>query len=176
MQLNTIVRRVAGCALVLGVAFILAARPARADVSVEGGAIVTGSTAGAAGALSLGLLKLPLIPLAGELTFAAPFKGGYATTFNARLSFAGSGVGAGAGFGTLGAVHRTGTLYDALLAHAIAPHTALEARMYFGGSRPSALFAGRFAFRSDHLAPPEQGTKPSAADWLGPCSPMIRGI
>ena len=115
---------------------------ARADVSVEGGAIVTGSTAGAAGALSLGLLKLPLIPLAGELTFAAPFKGGYATTFDARLSFAGTTVGAGAGFGTLGAVHRTGTLYDALLAHAIAPHTALEARMYFGGSRPSALFAG----------------------------------
>ena len=108
-------------------------------------------------------MKLPLIPLAGEFTFAAPFNGGYATTFDAQLSFAGTTVGAGAGFGTPGAVHRTGTLYDALLAHAIAPHTALEARMYFGASRPSASFAGVSLFALTTYA---AGTRnqPSAAD------------
>ena len=130
------------CARVLVTALALAPRPARADISLEGGAAVTGSSASAEGALSLGLLNLPLVPLAGELTVAVPFNGGYATTLDARLSFAGTAVGAGAGFGTLGATNRTGAIYDALLAHGIAPHTALEARLYFGPSRPSTLFAG----------------------------------
>jgi hypothetical protein len=138
---NIRTRAIAG-ALVLGAALALAAAPARADVSLEGGAAVTGDSASAAAALSLGLLNLPLVPLAGELTVAAPFNGGYATTFDARLTFAGTAVGAGAGFGTLGATNRTGAIYDALLAHGIAPHTALEARLYFGPSRPSTLFAG----------------------------------
>jgi hypothetical protein len=129
-------------AIALGVGLALAPRPAEATISIEGGAAVTGSTASAAGAVSLGLLNLPLVPLAGELTVVAPFKGGYATTLDARLSFAGTAVGAGAGFGTLGALNRTGAIYDALLAHGIAPHTALEARLYFGPSRPSTLFAG----------------------------------
>ena len=128
--------------LVLGSALVLTPRPARAGISIEGGATVTGSSASAAGALSLGLLNLPLVPLTGELTVLAPFKGGYATTFDARFSFAGTDVGAGAGFGTLGATDRTGAIYDALLAHGIAPHTALEVRLYFGPSRPSTFFAG----------------------------------
>jgi hypothetical protein len=71
-----------------------------------------------------------------------PFNGGYATTADARLTFAGTAIGAGAGFGTLGATNRTGAIYDALIAHGIAPHTALEARLYFGPSRPSTFFAG----------------------------------
>jgi hypothetical protein len=129
-------------ALVLAVALVLVPRPAPAATSIEGGAVVTGSKAAAQGALSLGLLNLPLVPLAGELTVAVPFNGGYATTLDARLSFAGTAIGAGAGFGTLGATNRTGAIYDALLAHGIAPHTALEARLYFGPSRPSTLFAG----------------------------------
>ena len=131
-----------GLAIALASAPAFAPRPAAADISVEGGATVTGSTASAAGAVSLGLLNLPLVPLAGELTVVAPFNGGYATTLDARFSFAGTAVGAGAGFGTLGATNRTGAIYDALLAHGIAPHTALEARLYFGPSRPSTLFAG----------------------------------
>ena len=73
---------------------------------------------------------------------AVPFNGGYATTFDARLHFAATSVGAGVGFGTLGATNLTGVIYDALLAQGIAPHTALEARLYFGPSRPSTLFAG----------------------------------
>jgi hypothetical protein len=135
-------QRTLACALVLGAALAVMPRPALADISLEGGAVVSGSSTSAAGALSLGLLNLPLVPLAGELTLVVPVNGGYATTADARLSFAGTTVGAGAGFGTLGATSRTGAIYDALLAHGIAPHTALEARLYFGPSRPSTLFAG----------------------------------
>jgi hypothetical protein len=142
MQTRLFLRRTVACALVFGAALAFSPRPARADISLEGGAAVTGGTASGAAALSLGLLNLPLVPLAAELTVAVPFNGGYATTLDARLSFAGTAVGAGAGFGTLGAVNRTGAIYDALLAHGIAPHTALEARLYFGPSRPSTLFAG----------------------------------
>jgi hypothetical protein len=142
MKIHAILLRTTAGALALAAFLALTPRPASADVSFEGGAAVTGGTAGAAGALSLGLLNLPLVPLAGELTVAVPFKGGYATTFDARLSFAGTTLGAGAGFGSVGAVGRTGAVYDALLAHGIAPHTALEARLYFGPSRPSTLFAG----------------------------------
>jgi hypothetical protein len=141
--------RTAACALALmsAVALAGAPRPAKADISVEAGAAVTGSTASGAAAVSLGLLHLPLVPLAGELTVAVPFNGGYATTLDARLGLAGTAVGAGVGFGTLGATNRTGAIYDALLAHGIAPHTALEARLYFGPSRPSTLLAGlRFSF------------------------------
>jgi hypothetical protein len=135
MEMRSLLQRTMACAFVLGAALALAPAPARADISLEGGAAVSGGKAGAAGALSLGLLNLPLVPLAGELTVAVPFNGGYATTFDARLSFAGTAIGAGAGFGT-------GAIYDVLLAHGIAPHTALEARLYFGPSRPSTLFAG----------------------------------
>lgn len=142
MQAQSFLRRTAACALVLGAALALIPPPARADISLEGGATVTGGSASGAAALSLGLLNLPLVPLAAELTVAVPFNGGYATTLDARLSFAGTAVGAGVGFGTLGATNRTGAIYDALLAHGIAPHTALEARLYFGPSRPSTLFAG----------------------------------
>jgi hypothetical protein len=139
--------RTAACALALTSAVAGAPRPASADISVEAGAAVTGGTASGAGAVSLGLLRLPLVPLAAELTVAAPFNGGYATTLDARLGLAGTAVGAGIGFGTLGATNRTGAIYDALLAHGIAPHTALEARLYFGPSRPSTLLAGlRFSF------------------------------
>jgi hypothetical protein len=142
MQIFRILRRTAACALILGTAIVLTPRAARADISLEGAAVVTGSKTSAGGALSLGLLNLPLVPLCGELTVAVPFNGGYATTFDARLRFAATSVGAGVGFGTLGATSQTGVIYNALLAQGIAPHTALEARLYFGPSRPSTLFAG----------------------------------
>jgi hypothetical protein len=141
MQAKTFLLRTATCALIAAMLAVMP-RPASADVSLEGGAAVTGGKASGEGALSLGLFNLPLIPLAGELTVAVPFDGGYATTFDARLTFAGTAIGAGAGFGTLGATNQTGAIYDALIAHGIAPHTALEARLYFGPSRPSTLFAG----------------------------------
>jgi hypothetical protein len=142
MQAKTFLLRTATCALIFAAMLAVMPRPAWADVSLEGGAAVTGGKASGEGALSLGLFNLPLIPLAGELTVAVPFDGGYATTFDARLTFAGTAIGAGAGFGTLGATNQTGAIYDALIAHGIAPHTALEARLYFGPSRPSTLFAG----------------------------------
>jgi hypothetical protein len=115
---------------------------ASADVSLEaGGFFGNGGTTGA-GALSLGVFGIPPVPLAGELTFAAPFNGGYAATFDLRLNAAGTTIGAGAGFGSVGARATTGTLYDAILAHSIAPHTALEARVYLGHNRPSSVLAG----------------------------------
>ena len=142
MQLSSVLRRTAACAITLGAVLVLMPRPAQADVSLEAGAMTNSSNTSFAGALSLGLLNLPLVPLAAELTVAAPTSGGYATTLDARLSFAGTAIGAGAGFGNLGATSTTGAVFDGLLAHTIAPHTALEARLYFGPTRPSTLFAG----------------------------------
>jgi hypothetical protein len=135
-------RRTTACALVLGAALAIAPRPARADVSIDAGAAVTGSSANLAGALSVGVFNVPLIPLATELTAIAPENGGFATTFDARFTVAGTAIGAGAGVGTLGAMHQTSVIYDGILAHGIAPHTALEARMYFGPLRPSTFFGG----------------------------------
>ena len=143
------------CAFVLGAALALAPAPARADISLEGGAAVSGGKAGAAGALSLGLLNLPLVPLAGELTVAVPFNGGYATTFDARLSFAGTAIGAGAGFGTLGATNRTGAIYDALLA----PHGARSAPLLRTVATVHALRRRPLLA----LNPEVQGTKRSRA-------------
>ena len=142
MQMTMILKRTIAFALMLGAVLAFTRGPAQADVAIDAGATVTGSHASAAGALSLGLFNLPLVPLAGQLTVAVPANGGYATTFDARFTVAGTAIGAGVGFGTLGLTNTTGAIYDAILAHGIAPHTALEARMYFGPSRPSTLFAG----------------------------------
>jgi hypothetical protein len=142
MTNQTSLRRTVACALVLGAALLAAPRPARADVSIDAGAAITNNSAHLAGALSLGVLNVPVVPLAAELTAIAPQNGGFATTLDARLTVAGTAIGAGAGVGTLGFTNHTGMIYDGILAHGIAPHTALEARMYFGPQRPSTLFAG----------------------------------
>jgi hypothetical protein len=142
MKIQSILQRTAFYAVLAGAALAVTTGTARADVSIAGGAAVTGSTASAAGMLSLGLLNAPLVPLAVELSGMVPGNGGYAATVDARFSFAGTAIGAGAGVGSVGAISHTGAVYDALLAHGIAPHTALEARLYFGPTRPSTLFAG----------------------------------
>jgi hypothetical protein len=142
MTFQISLRRTVMCALILGAALATAPRPAGADVSIDAGAVVSGNSAHLAGALSLGVFNVPVVPLAAELTAIAPQNGGFATTFDARLTVAGTAIGAGAGIGTLGFTNHTGVIYDGILAHGIAPHTALEARMYFGPQRPSTLFAG----------------------------------
>lgn len=142
MKIKSSLRRTIAAALIAGAGLALLPAAARADVSIAGGAAVTGGRASGAGALSLGLINAPLVPLAVELTGMVPGNGGYAVTADARFTFAGTAVGAGAGFGSVGAISHTGGVYDALLAHGIAPHTALEARLYFGPTRPSTLFAG----------------------------------
>jgi hypothetical protein len=142
MNIQIILQRTIACVFIAGGALALTPAAARADVSVEGGAAITGSTASGAGALSLGLLNAPVVPLSVELTGLVPGNGGYAATVDARFSFAGTAIGAGAGVGSVGSIFHTGAVYDALLAHGIAPHTALEARLYFGPTRPSTLFAG----------------------------------
>jgi hypothetical protein len=134
-------------ALALVATLAASALPARAEVALEGAGVFGNGSASAGAALSLGLLHVPLTPLSADLTVAVPFNGGYATTLDARLGFAGTTIGAGAGFGTLGATNRTGAIFDALIAEGIAPHTALQVRVYFGDARATTVFAGvRFAF------------------------------
>ena len=142
MKIQALLQRTVVSALIAGTTLAFTPATARADVSVEGGAAITGSTASAAGALSLGLLNAPVVPLAVELTGLVPGNGGYAATVDARFTFAGTAIGAGAGVGSVGSIFHTGAVYDAILAHGVAPHTALEARLYFGPTRPSTLFAG----------------------------------
>ena len=122
-------------------------RPARRGRRRRRRACSGNGSAGGGAALSLGLFKLPVVPLSADLTVAVPFNGGYATTVDARFAFAGTAIGAGVGFGTVGAAQpATGALYDALIAQGIAPHTALQARVYFGPAarrRCSRAFASR---------------------------------
>lgn len=123
--------------------FLAAGQAARADVSIDGAFFDTNKSATGGAALSLGLFKLPVIPLAAELTGAVPFNGdGYATTFDLRFSPFGLTIGAGAGFGNLGQTQTTGAIYDVILAHSLVPHVGIEAREYFGPSRPSTFMVG----------------------------------
>ena len=140
--------RIALAALALWAVLAVPAAPARADVAIEGAGVFGGGAASSAGAaLSLGLLHVPLTPFSADLTVAVPFSGGFATTLDGRLEVAGTTIGAGAGFGRLGAGGRTGGMYDALIARGIAPHTALQIRVYVGGARSATSFAGiRFSF------------------------------
>jgi hypothetical protein len=120
---------------------VSALQPARADVALEGGALVTNGGTSGAGAVSLGLFGTPVVPLSGDITFADA-GGGYAATFDARLALGPTAVGAGIGFGSVGDTHTTSGVYDALIAQRILPHTSIEARMYFGPNSPSSLLAG----------------------------------
>jgi hypothetical protein len=145
MQSQRLLRRVAAGTAVFAACVALATHQARADVSLEaGGAFSTSGGAGASGqaALSLGVIGAPIVPLTGELTVAVPFNGGYAATLDARLRLLSTTLGAGVGVGTIGATNRTSAIYDAILAQGVAPHTAIEARAYFGSSRPTTIFAG----------------------------------
>lgn len=142
MKIQAILQRTVACAVITAATLAVMPAAARADVSVEGGATITGSKASAAGALSLGLMNAPLVPFSVELTGLVPGNGGYAATVDGRFTFAGTAIGAGAGVGSVGSIFHTGVVYDALVGHTIAPHTALEARLYFGPTRPSTLFAG----------------------------------
>jgi hypothetical protein len=131
-------------AVIIAVVVVLASIPlaARADIAIEGGGAFGNGAAGGQAALSAGILHVPLTPLSAELTVGVPFRGGFAATLDARVTLAGTALGAGAGFGTIGATNRTGAIYDALIGEGIAPHTALEARVYFGAQRATTVFAG----------------------------------
>ncbi|MBV8150062.1 MAG: hypothetical protein JOY59_00770 [Candidatus Eremiobacteraeota bacterium] len=118
------------------------AAAARADVSVDAGAFVTGSKSDVGGLLSVGIYKPPVIPLAGEITAAVQATGGYAATADFRVTAASTTLGAGIGFGSLGTPGGTRALYDVILAQSVAPHFAVEARVYFGSARPTTVFAG----------------------------------
>jgi hypothetical protein len=121
-------------------ALALAAAPlaARADVSVEAGALFSRTTYFAGGA-SVGLFNTPVAPIAGELSFMTG--NGSAGTLDLRTRGS-TAVGLGIGVGNINATNVTTVVYDGILAHTIAPHTALEGRIYFGPLRTSSVFAG----------------------------------
>jgi hypothetical protein len=115
---------------------------AQAAVAVEGGVFASRGTTAAGGAVSLGLVAVPLTPVRLDLTVAVAGNGaGSAGTLDVRAGTS-TTIGAGIGVGNLGATGTTSVIYNALLAQSIAPHTALETRLYFGPQRTSSLFAG----------------------------------
>jgi hypothetical protein len=115
---------------------------ARADsFAVEGGFFSSHTGGSGGGAVSLGLFNVPATPVRTELTVAAAGGGGAAGTFDVRAGGA-TQIGAGIGVGSFGNSGTTTVIYDALIAQSVAPHVALEGRLYFGPLRPSTLFAG----------------------------------
>jgi hypothetical protein len=124
--------------------FVSAAQAARADsIAVDGGIFGVNGSTSAGGALSLQVFKAPVAPFSVDLTAAAPLDGrGFAATADGRLNVAGLTLGAGAGVGSLANTSKTGWIYDAIVAHTLVPHLALEGRVYLGPNRPSSLFAG----------------------------------
>lgn len=134
-----------GFAVLGGAVLAMFAAPAAAlaGIAVEGGIFASRGNTAAGGAVSVGVLAVPVLPVALDLTFAAAGNGaGSAGTLDVRAGAGGTTIGAGIGVGNLGATATTSVLYNALLAQSIAPHTAIETRLYFGPQRPSSLFAG----------------------------------
>lgn len=133
---------VVGCA----VAIIAAtSQAARAQVSVDGGYFDTGGTGAVGAAVSLQLFKTPVIPLTVEATAAAPFDGrGFAATADARFRLGGTTLGGGVGAGDIGqsTLGQSRFLYDGIIAQSLAPHLAVEGRVYLGTNRPTSVFAG----------------------------------
>lgn len=127
------------CALALALVVPAAARANEVDVA--GGLFSSHNGGSAGGAISLGLFNVPITPLSTQLTVAAAGRGGAAGTFDVRLGGV-TQVGAGIGVGNFGTTSTTTVIYDAMVAQSIAPHLALEGRMYFGPLRTSTLFAG----------------------------------
>ena len=125
--------------------FLLAmSQIARADVSLGAGLFVSQATTTGAAIVSLGLFKVPVVPISGEVTAAVPFNGsGYATTFDARFTAPDTTqIGAGIGFGNLVNTSSTNAIFDAIIAHGLIPHLSVEGRVYFGPDRPTSFTAG----------------------------------
>lgn len=113
--------------------------PARADVSVAGGAWVGTSPSQTGGALMLSTASsIPVVPIGLQATLLVPVtrQGGYAVTGEIRgLSgggFGGAYVGAGAGIGNLSVGRTTGPVVTIFGGKGIAPHTSIELRLYQG--------------------------------------------
>ncbi|HTX03155.1 MAG TPA: hypothetical protein VMD07_05700 [Candidatus Acidoferrales bacterium] len=133
---------VAACAIAIIAA---TSQTARAQVSVDGGYFDTSGNGSVGAAVSLQLFKTPVIPLSVEATAAAPFNGhGFAATADARFRLGGTTIGAGAGAGNIGqsTLGQSRFLYDGIIAQSIAPHLAVEGRVYLGSNRPTSIFAG----------------------------------
>jgi hypothetical protein len=130
--------------LVLAIVLVAtASRAASAQVAIDGGFFGVNGTTPAGAALSLSVFKLPAVPFSVDLTGAAPLNGhGFAATADGRLNLAGTTLGAGVGVGTLANTANTGVIFDGIIARTIAPHLAVEGRVYLGPNRPSSVFAG----------------------------------
>lgn len=135
--------------------FAMPAR-ARADVSVAGGAYVTGTPSQTGGAVLLSSgASIPALPIEvqGTVLLAATEHGGYAVTAEVRgLSgggFGGAYVGAGAGFGNLSSGSGTGPVLTVFAGKPIAPLTTIELRLYQGtqtGGTTAGFLGLRFSF------------------------------
>jgi len=120
-----------------------AARPALAQVSIDGGVFAVNGTTDLGGLVSLQIFKTPVLPLAVEVTGAKPFAAsGFAATGDARFTVGGTTFGGGIGFGDLASSGSYAGLYDILLAQKLIPHLAIEARMWMGERRPASAFIG----------------------------------
>jgi hypothetical protein len=137
--------RILSSVILLSFFFAATAQHADAQVSVEGGYFDAGGAGSVGAALSLQLFKTPVVPLTVDATAAAPFDGrGFAATMDARFHLGGTTIGAGVGAGNLAqtTLGQTGIIFNGILAQSIAPHLAVETRVYFGNSRPASVFAG----------------------------------
>mgnify|MGYP001441070932 CR=1 FL=1 len=129
--------------------------PARADVSVAGGAWVGTSPSQSGGALMLSTASsIPVVPIGLQATLLVPItrQGGYAITGEIRgLSgggFGGAYVGAGAGIGDLSIGRTTGPVVTIFGGKGIAPHTSIELRLYQGlqaGGTTAGFLGVRFS-------------------------------
>jgi hypothetical protein len=132
-----------GIASVAAAFVIAASRPAAAQVAVDGGVFGVDGTASVGAALSLQIFKTPVLPLAVDVTAAAPLDGhGFAATADGRFQLGATTIGVGIGGGNLAQTNHYGLIYEGILAQQLIPHLAVEGRLYFGPSRPSSVFAG----------------------------------
>ncbi|HEY9084388.1 MAG TPA: hypothetical protein VIN40_00395 [Candidatus Tyrphobacter sp.] len=120
-------------------ALALSAAPARADLSLAAGGWAGTSPSQVGGALMLSTgASIPTVPVGLQATLLVPItrQGGYAITGEIRgLSgggFGGAYVGIGAGVGNLSLGRDTGPVVTVFGGKGIAPHTAIEVRLYQG--------------------------------------------
>ncbi|MGH7661737.1 MAG: hypothetical protein ACRENA_12590 [Vulcanimicrobiaceae bacterium] len=144
MMITTTTRRFLSLGIASITALLIAAsRPADAQVAVDGGVFGVDGTASVGAALSLQIFKTPVLPLAVDVTAAAPLDGhGFAATADGRFRLGATTVGVGIGGGNLAQTNHYGVIYEGILAQQLIPHLAVEGRVYFGPSRPSAIFGG----------------------------------
>jgi hypothetical protein len=127
--------------------------PARADISVAGGAYTSTSPSATGGAVMISSgASIPAVPVELQATLFVPLakQGGYAITGEVRGftggGFGGAFVGAGAGIGNLSANQAPGPVFTVFAGKQIAPFTAIEIRV-IQSTREGGTTAGFLGLR-----------------------------